>query len=192
MDGSELAVGIHVDSLSVACGSQRDPGIEGGGAGHDLEVAAAATALQGAADIAAGFGPVAGYRSALVDDTGLQRELVGIAGAGEGHIHVGSADPIGRAATDALARTIIQRDGPAAGPVAGQAGKRAGLGVARRGCEGRQKKRHKKRDGCKCQPPRMGEEFRCSDWFTGGTLPTDRYKVHLLMPHSISPIRSCH
>ena len=101
---------------------------------------------------------------------------------------LGPATCIGRAAADALVRSVVQRDGAAAGPVAGHAGERPGLGVAGRSCE----RGHKKRDGCKCQPPRMGEEFDVRLDLTDGTLPIDRYTVHQLMPHSISPIRSCH
>src|SRR6266404_4580181 len=130
MDGSEHAVGTHVDRLPVACGSQRNPGIERGRAGDNLEVAAAAAALQAAADVAAALGPVSGDRAALGDHASREVELVGVAGAGETHLHVGPDNPIDRAATDALARTIVQRDGAAAGPAAGHARERAGLGVA--------------------------------------------------------------
>ena len=54
--------------------------------------------------------------AALGDDIGLQIELVGVAGAGEGHFHVGARDRIGRAAADALARAVVEGDGAAAGP----------------------------------------------------------------------------
>ena len=119
---------------------------------------------------------------------GLQVELIGVAGAGEDHLHVGPADLVGRAAADALAGAVVERHGAAAGPGAGHAGEGARLGVA----GGRGEAGHKKRDGCECQPPRLGEQLRCLASLTDGTLPIDRYMGHQLKRHSISPIRSCH
>jgi len=49
----EHAVGLDADGLLVAGRSQRDVSVEAGCRGHDLEIAAAAAALQGATDIAA-------------------------------------------------------------------------------------------------------------------------------------------
>ena len=68
--------------------------------------------------------------AALGDDGGLQVEPVGVAGAGEHHLHVGPADLVGGAAADALARAVVERHGAAAGPGAGHAGEGARLGVA--------------------------------------------------------------
>ena len=42
-------------------------------------------------------------------------ELIGVAGAGQDHFHVGPADLVGGAATDALAGAIVERHGAAAG-----------------------------------------------------------------------------
>ena len=90
-----------------------------------LEAAAGAVALDAAADIAAGLAPGTGDFAALGDNRGLQIEPVGVAGAGEDHLHAGPADLVGRAAADALARTVVQRHGAGAGPGAGHAGERA-------------------------------------------------------------------
>ena len=153
--GAELAVGLHDDRLLVAGGPQRDVGTETGRLGDHLEAAVGAMSLDAAADITAGFAPVAGNLAALCDHRCQQIEPVGVAGAGEAHVHAGAVDFIGRTAADPLARTVIQHHGARAGPGAGHAGERAGLGVARGGRKGRQKKR----DGCVCQPPRFGAKF---------------------------------
>jgi hypothetical protein len=142
--GAELAVGLHDDLLLVAGGLQRDVGTKTGRLGDHLEGAVGATALNAAADIAAGFAPVAGNLAACCDHRGQQVEFVGVAGAGEAHVHAGAVDFVGRAAADALARSVIQRHGAAAVPVAGQAGERTRLGMAC-GCR---KGRQKKRAGC--------------------------------------------
>src|SRR6476619_4793264 len=126
----ELAVGPDADGLLVAGGLERDVGVEAGGDGGDLEVAATAFALKAAGDAATGFAPLPYDRAALIDDIGREIELIGVAGAGEAHAHVGAGDLIGGAAADALVRSVVQRHGAVAGPVSGHAGVRpGGLGI---------------------------------------------------------------
>ena len=82
--------------------------------------------------------PGSGDRAALVDDIGRQIEPVGVAGAGQAHGPcLGPATCVGRAAADALARAVVQRDGAAAGPIAGHAGERPRLRMARGGGDAR-------------------------------------------------------
>ena len=83
-------------------------------------------------------------------------EFVAVAGAGQGLVEAvpAFADRIGRAAADALARAVVERDGAAAGPVAGQAGERARLGVA---C-GAERGRREQGDGREDQPPDDDED----------------------------------
>src|SRR3569833_2123935 len=78
---AELAVSPHRDRLLVASRRERDVGIEAGGTGRELIVAATAAALQHAADIAARLAPGPRNGCALSLDIALQAELVGVAGA---------------------------------------------------------------------------------------------------------------
>src|ERR1700761_7915700 len=103
---AELAVGTHHDRLLGAGVPQREVGVEAGRAGHDLEVAAAAAALQRSGNVAAALAPAAGDRAALRDDVAGEVELVGVAGAGQRHLHAGAGRCISGAAPNALARSV--------------------------------------------------------------------------------------
>src|SRR5205814_1975891 len=119
------AIRPHDDRLLGSYSSQQDVGIEPGGACKHLEIAATATALKAAADVSARLGPGSGNHAALVNNAGLQIELVGVAGAGEGHVHGGARDRIGCAAADTLFRPVIKGDSAAAGPISGHPGERS-------------------------------------------------------------------
>lgn len=76
-------------------------------------------------------------------------------------------------------------DGAAAGPATSHAGERAGLVAG-------EHKGHSKRDSGKSAGRRCGRtQFDVWVNLTDGMLPIGRYTVRQLMPHSISPIRSC-
>ena len=186
----ELAVGPDRDRLLVAAGRQRDVGVEAGRTGDDLDVAGASASLEAAADVTAGLAPASGNLRTVGDDIGLELESIAVAGAGEGLVESGAtfADGVGRAAANALAGSVVEHDATAAGPNAGEAGKRPRLCVARGACDrGREQ--------------RYGPEYYPSDDretpgrlvdLIAAMLPIDRCKVRLLMPHSTSPILRCH
>ena len=128
--GPELAVSPHADRLLAAGGPERDVGIEAGGIRHHLEIAAAASSLDRAADVTAGLTPGPGYGAALIDHVRCKIELVCVACAGERHVHAGARDRIGRTAADAFLRSVVEGDGAATGPIARHAGKGPGLRVS--------------------------------------------------------------
>src|SRR6185369_3437242 len=115
-------------------------------------------------------------------EVGSKVELVGVAGAGQRHLHRRPDRSVFGAAADPFGGAVIEGDGAAAAPAARERGKRAGLGLAFSVRE-----RCRKQDGGRDQqPPASGASL---NWFIGAMLPTARCTVCLQMLHSTSPIR---
>src|SRR5205823_1426461 len=106
------------DGLPVAARGQCNIRRKSWSAGNDLEVSVGATSLKASGNAAAGFAPRSGKHSAAGDDIARKIEPVAVAGAGQALVETvaAGADGVGGAAADAFARTVIQRDGAAAGP----------------------------------------------------------------------------
>src|SRR6266404_4391217 len=169
-------------------------GVEAAGAGEHLKAAVAAAAMQGSADAAAAFAPVPGDRATFRDDAALQVESVGVAGAGQGHLHGGPGDRVIGAAADALGRSVVEADGAAAVPTAAKARKRSGLRMAGRSTDGG----HEQNGGCDQQSPEEPKSLVDGSLVDGSfveiiaaMLPSHRCTVSPLMPHSTFPIRYC-
>src|ERR1700738_4593423 len=139
---SEHALGSDHDRLLVAAGGQGEVCREPGGAGDDLKGAAAGASFEVAVDATAGFAPGPGEGPSLGEHIAGKIEFVAVAGAGEALMEAvaAGAHRIGCAAPNSFGRAVVESDGPAAGPIAGQAGERPRLRVAGR------RRDHKKRD----------------------------------------------
>ena len=169
---------------------QRNVGRESGSGGDHLEIAVAGTSGKVAVDAAAALTPVPGDRSLLGDDVGLEIKFVAVAGTGQRLIEAGpvAADGIGGLAPDLLARPVIHRDGAGARPIARKARERRGLRIA--GGAGHADREHGSEP--EYQASRDHDTISHSARFTAATLPNDRCTVLPQMPHSTSPIPSCH
>src|SRR5579872_653157 len=133
----DIALGVDLNGLLVAAASQRQAGAKSRRLDDQVDLAAARGSLQAAEDVAVGLIPLSRNPLALACHLTIEVEFVAVAGAAKAlfQTEAGLIDAVFGTTTNALVRSVGERDGSLARPSAVEAGKWARLRL----CGGRRR-----------------------------------------------------